>query len=291
MDGEDRLRATLTFGPDGVSGQLSPGPLTAIGDMLLATPARRQMTVDRGEDGAFTAVPDDVLPRGQFFGDAVLSDEQRRRQAIYTQLFGRPAPPRYPAQPTLLAWSAPLELGLQLPESAQHIGSALVSVPLEIERPAAGTKIIVPAPFLPYAAVAPPGEIAPSTTYNKDKDEWLSPLTTGSRVLLRFQIPKELLPFFVDEARLTLKINAPGRKLEILGLANGQLTTIAEQQSPVGQFEFTIDTPEHLRVDDQGGLYVGILVGKIVGEETAGISQVGWQVDDAWLELTGEVVE
>jgi len=90
---------------------------------------------------------------------------------------------------------------------------------------------------------------------------WLGPFSTAAVSMFRFQCPEELLPLRPTKAVLSLKLNAPSRKVEIIGLEGGRVISLGERQSPLGTVQFEIDRPEALRLDPQGGLRLGIRVG------------------------------
>jgi hypothetical protein len=281
------LAARVTFGPEGVIGIAALGPLRDPGDALLALPSRRNLAVRfTGADGAFVAGPDDQLAPGQFLASGVLSDEQRHRQEVYRQLLDRRTGPRYPARPTFLTWAAPLDLGFALPAEARRTGAALAAIPLTTERPAPGTRVTIPGPFLPYQGVGRDGF---SLLYDPKNNEWVAARRTAARTLLRFQIPPELLPLRVERATLEVDVNAPGRPLEVL--AGEGATALATRHGPVGRLRFTIDRADVLQPDAEGGVYLGLAVGDPTGRPGATAPADEWQVNELQLELTGRVPE
>src|SRR5262249_15223192 len=158
---------------------------------------------------------------------------------------------------TFLTWAAPADLGFTFPEHARRTGVALVAVPLEVERPAPGTGVLIPAPFLPYHGV--PGDQF-ALLYDPQTSAWVSSRTPPARTMLRFQVPRELLPLQIDRATVAVDVSAPGRPLEILaGGRRGEV--LATRASPVGRLRIEIDRPDVLRPDAAGGVYLGIAVG------------------------------
>lgn len=285
------IRARATFGPQGLSGTLSSGPLEDVGDAIIAAPRERSLAVHLAADGTFTAGIADVQAPGHYLGETVLSDRQRQRQEIYQRILQGRRSPRFPDRPMLLAWASPLDMGFVFGEGMRQSGGALVCVPLELERPAPGTRVAVPPPLLPYESVPLPGQVAGTATFNNLECRWVGPLTDASRTMLRFQCPEELLPLRAEKAVISVKLNAPSRAVEIIGLDGQQVVSLARSQSPLGTLQVTVDRPEVLKLDPQGGLRLGIGVGPIEGQTTGAITSVGWKIDDVTLELSGETLK
>ncbi len=285
------IRARATFGPEGLSGTFSPGPLEDVSDAILAAPRERSLAVHLASDGAFTAGIADVQAPGHYLGETVLSDRQRQRQQIFQRMLQGRRSPKFPYRPMLLAWASPLDMGFEFGEGVRRSGGALVCVPLELERPAPGTRVAVPPPLLPYESVPLPGQVAGTATFNNLECRWVGPLTDPSRTMLRFQCPEELLPLRVAKAVISVKLNAPSRAVDILGLDGERVVSLARSQGPLGTFQATVDRREVLGLDPQGGLRLGIGVGPIEGQTTGAITSVGWKIDDVTLELWGETLK
>jgi len=288
------INARAVFGPDGLTGSLATGPFQALADAVIATPSGMNLAVDLDESGGFHAGTGDVLSPGQYVAGTLLSDEQRRRQSVYGELFSLAAARRYPDRPTLLAWARPLEMQFEFPDEARRVGAALLAVPLSIDRSAAGTRVTIPSPFLPYRSVAGLAR-RPSGAYSHARREWIE-LRAPSESYLRFQFPAEVLPMELDRATLTLTINAPSRTLEVSGFAGGRPVRLATRNSPVGTFKFDVTRPDVLQLDDRGGLLLGISVGadrSVVSESSkadASIARSAWKIEAVELEAAGQVL-
>ena len=285
------IRARATFGPQGLAGMLSVGPLEDVGDAIIAAPMERGLAVHLHPDGSFTAGAGDLLAAGHYLGQTVLSDRQRRRQQILQRLLQGGKPPKYPERPMLLAWASPLDVQFLLADDVQRVGGALILIPLELERPQPGTRVMIPSPFLPFQAVPMPDDASESVTFSNLDGKWLGPFSTASRVMLRFQCPEELLPLRPQRALISVKLSAPSRKMEILGLEGKRVVPLAESQSPVGRVQFQIDRTDVLQLDPQGGLRLGIRVGAIEGQASTSITRAGWKIDDVYLEVTAETLK
>jgi hypothetical protein len=121
--------------------------------------------------------------------------------------------------------------------------------------------------------------------------EWIE-LRVPSTAYLRFQIPREVLPIALERASLTIRINAPSRKLEVLAFRGDQPVAVATRSSPVvGSFEFDVTESDLLGLDERGGLLLGIGIDREAGadRETAFVAPAGsaWQIEAVELEVAG----
>src|SRR5262249_34224220 len=130
------------------------------------------LAVRLGPDGTFSAAPGDVLPLGQppetgkqkgggqqkgseerqdiFLSGTVLSDQQQRRQELYRKLLDTPQQRPLQDRPLLLAQARPVDAPFALAPNPRTAGTALLVIPLELERPAPGTRVTIPGPLLAY---------------------------------------------------------------------------------------------------------------------------------------------
>jgi hypothetical protein len=190
--------------------------------------------------------------------------------------------------PAVLARAAPVETHFGLLDDVERLGGALVTIPLELERPSAKTQVVIPSLFLPYRCVEFPEDSYLSSAFSNLSGEWLGPLTAPTRALLRFQCPAQVLPLRCRAAKLTVAIQAPSRTMTILGIEDGKAIELARAESPIGTKQFTIDRGAALKLDHNGGLLLGIGVGTMQGKTAGEITARGWKIDEVQLELTGE---
>lgn len=272
------LTAVARFGPDGLEGRLAAGPFRDPADALLSMAEGRNLAVRLRPDGTFSAGSQDVLPAGQFLAAAVLSDRQQRRQDIYREAVKRTGRPE--SRNVLLAWAQPIDTHFTLAPGARTVGSALLVIPLRLERPAPGGRVTIPGPFVPYRRLLDNGPIRPTL----DSDQ-------GIDMHLRFQLPAEVLPLQVERARLVGKINAPGRRVTAAGRAGDQLVELHRVESPLDPIRVDITEERLLRPDEEGGLHVHVAVSELLGGREAGPGTLRvnerWTVEYLELEVVG----
>jgi hypothetical protein len=273
------MTAVARFGADGVEGKLT-GPFEDLADALLTTPNGRNLAVQIRPDGTFRAAAGDILPKGQFLAGAVLSDRQQRRQEIYRAFLKRSGSAVSQGRTALLAWASPLDMHFVLDPDVRTVGSALLVAPLRLERPAAGTRITIPGPFLLRQRMMNglPARAA---------------LESGASIdmHLRFQLPAEVLPFQVERARLSLRIDAPSRRVTIEGRTADRTQELVRVESPLDPIRLDIAEANLLRLDDEGGIHLNLNVSEPLkgGSARSSSRQLveKWTIEHLELEVVG----
>jgi hypothetical protein len=277
------LRAVARFGPEGLEGELTAGPFRDPADLVLRTANGRNLVVRLGPEGTFRADRADALPEGQFLSGAVLSDRQQRRQALYREFFKTPTEGGPKGQNLLLAWAEPADLGFTLAEQPRVTGSALLMIPLELERPAPGQRVTIPGQLIPYQRrIGSVGVMRPVRESNQDAE-----------MHLRFQLPREVLPFKVEGARLVARIDSPSRRVTVSGYDGDRLVELHRVESPLDPITVDLGEERFLRLDREGGLHLHVSVRHVPTpeeeEESVRFDQE-WTVEYLELEVTGQSI-
>ena len=287
------VEARGSFGPAGFTGTIQAGPFTEVSDAIIAMSSHRNLAVTIDSDGGFSAGPDDVLAPGQFIAGAVLTDRQRRREEVYREFLDADGPVSYPTRPMLLAWAQPLDLGFVVSREARQVGWALLPIPLKVDPVPADTEVVIPSAFVDFRQVTGPDEYS-SSAYLNHRREWLVQ-RTASRIWLRFQIPKEVLPLAIKQCTLTLNINAPSWRAQICGVSDMRPVPLQTLSGPVGVFRVLIDEPKALALDG-GGLLLGIMVDQDDGGDLAVADDprtrgAPWKIESVELEVSGVTLQ
>lgn len=295
---QQRLSAKATFGPDGLSGQLLLPENLKASDAVLATVSGR-IGVEIQPDGTFIAKSANLFSDEQFLSADLLGDEQTRRLKMFQQLLtfvpneeGGPRRNRvdYPTTPTLLFWTEPWEMGFQFSEGTRSLGSALVTVPVDFQRPAAGTEVSIASPLLLFNPVNGPDGTVPSGLWDPRKREWAQKANPSS-IWLRFQVPEALLPIETLSGRLVVRVTGPMGKLQIAGAKGAQAVPLKTWMDPVGSLEFEIPGGELLAADASGGILLKVSAGDpdrpelTKTESSAGDKVNYWQIESLSLAL------
>jgi hypothetical protein len=264
------LEAVARFGPAGVEGRLSPGPFADPADAILMTPSRQAVPVRLAADGTFTPDPDP--PPGQLLAGAVLSDRQLRRQAVYAKWAAAATPLRPDGPDLLLVWATPPGLPFATGRDDRTIGAALLALPIRYERPAPGTRVVVPRPLVPFRKLTLTGLGPPTLESIHPADQ-----------TFRFQLPPAVLPLAVERATLALRIRAPLRTVTVYARDGAARTPVAAVSGPLDPIRSEMTDARLLRPDARGGLLLDVEVGPAVG----GDAGTRWAIESVGLEVAG----
>lgn len=316
IESEGTLResaaAIAHFGPEGLRGEFRPGGLVrlALGaaeteeasgpdasdrpradavtfeDGLLVFPNAMPLAANLRPDGHFAAGESDRLAEGQFFNATMLGDEQRRRSKVFAEWLAQRQRVGPLGQPVLLCWAQGERSGLHTGRGIRQSTSSMVIIPVQLERPPAGTAVRIPSPAIRLQSVrAAQGH---SVVFDNHFERWTYPDASARVVRLRFQMPESLLPLRLEQATLRLDCHLPSRRLEIFLVGDGPPELLASSQNASGIVETKIDDPRRLTLDEGGGLTLEISVGELqteVAEETLGTA--GWSIRSSRLRASG----
>ena len=269
-----------------------PGSLGAVSDVLLLAPGRRAMQTHRQADGTLLARLSDLLLPGQYATGTLISGTTRRRQTALRNLLTSDR--LWPANDlVLLGWAEPVDLPFVLNDPEHCAGSALVTVPVRLSRPAAGTRVAIPSSLVQYRTTAGDrGTISPA--YSNLDRKWVDQLVTATRAKLRIDLPSVLLPLEVDHLSVTLNIVATQREVKILGKntnSNDQKDVILwRTESPVGTTRIDIKPDTAWQVAEPGDLALPLSVGEHPHQEGGASAKAGWQIDDFSLDVAGTIL-
>ncbi len=253
-----------TFTEQGFTGTISGVRADRCEDaVVIATPAPSlAIELDPQSEGNFSSDADDVLSADQFIRSTMVSNVQRDRQQLIRDLLANEIPP-FGDQPIMLLWTDPVYSGVEFDDGFKRSGSALVSLPIELQSPPSGSKFQVPASFMQIRPFA--GARGSTAIFNWRTGQWIE-MSKPSEAELRCDVPRVLLPCELSRANITLKLNAPSRTLQVKALIDGQFVTVFEKQDPSGVLRFSIEDAQALELDDQGGLILSLAISPSEGE-------------------------
>lgn len=297
------IRVRGTFDADGFRGTLAGLDAARCEDGLVGVSPGVNVAVTfdaASQTGEVIAKASDVLPPGQFIPGSILSDRQRIRQTFLNGAFGSPETNSLAKVPSLLLWTVPVDTGVQFDDRFDKSGSALYSIPIQIDRPAPGSDFHVPATFIRANTFL--SDRGSTVVFNPRTGQWLSELTNPVEAELRFEFPKPLRSMTLKRVNVTIKINAPSRTFFVKALVDGQPTTVYQQDNATGLLQFTIDRGDALELDNDVGLWLalGVTESKEAVEKRAAQAESGeaettvvdnttWQIDYVHLDAVGRI--
>lgn len=301
----ERVEADGAFGPDGFSGRLSIPATIRVSDEILVTHSG-QLGVELHADGTFRADADHVLARNQFIGGSILSDEQNRRQRTTRAVLEEFRNDDWTDRAWIFLWSEKNLARFGFSEERRLLGTSLLAVPLIMQRPAVGTSVQIPSPFLPYRSTAAPDGRPPSALWDRRKQIWHEH-AGPARVWLSFRLPAELAPIELTGGRLAVQVAGPLGRLEVLGLrtmpgntqpgsSESDSVLIRQWDDPVGTLSVPLNDPTVLQVGSDGGVAFGFsIAGPPKPDRSAEVPDIEskvsyWRIEDVSLELTGKIL-
>ena len=153
------LTVNCRFGPQGLVGDLSLGPFKGLADALLVVPGGERLVLKIEGD---SIVASEQLPRGRYFLATVLSDKQQQRGRIYQQILDPEDPlvPPFPRHQEELGCARPVDVGFRFPDQQDHVGTALVSIPISIGETPPGDAFQIPPALLPFQSMVGPQSLS-----------------------------------------------------------------------------------------------------------------------------------
>ncbi|WP_397568090.1 hypothetical protein [Schlesneria sp. T3-172] len=300
-----RLEARATFDASGVTGKYT-GILKPGTDPLIATHEGR-LGVTLNSNGTFSAPAEAVFKSNQFLSADLISDEQDRHRRTFEKLLANPKRKDYPNRPQLMFWSDEWAPSIRFGENLHSRGATLVAIPLILERPEEGTEFLIPSPFLSMHNRTHPDGTPASTMWSYTQQEWQERAQPGTS-WLKIQVPKELLPLQASRARIDFRVSGPVGRIEILGLKDGQVTSVQAVNDPVGELAIDVTDTDILKIAEDGELTLGLIAGdtrrkEAVGDAAGGKKSLGdnafdpsskvnyWRIESMTLQLWVKATE
>jgi hypothetical protein len=281
---QDRILKPVSgeFGPSGlqISGQESL--LASLQDSAIAAP-RGALGMTRTGPGRRLAGANDILPAGQFIESSFLTRSQQRHNLIESELFN---PTRRSASEALLLGWTSQHAGIPLMRLTHHpvtMHQTLLVIPVDMRHSAAGTRVALPWPFLPWTLVPGPGQHAPAPVYDTREHHWLRDLSSPANIYLRFQFPRQVLPLKITSAALNVAISAPNRPVAILVQVHGHFVRIGGSTNGGGTLTLHPTAAEMAAISDSGGWRCEIRVGGNIDPN------ITWHVTSIDLSAAGTV--
>ncbi len=263
------------FGPGGL--EIDSGPLKAdrMGNVVVAAPAG--MLAVRGLPASRMKFGDSsILPHGEYLAAGLLTASLASIGKVYHAIVLRGV-----RTPHIFCqtdhWTAPLTPG----GSPQRYTQSVVDLPIELKPPAAGKKVHIPWPFLPFDLIKGPGQQAASTVYESNRHEWIQHISHSSHIYIRYQLPAVENHLRVTSGVLHLNLSAPGRPVTIMVRRKGVWRAVKTIESPAGRMLFRLGARHSPLVGGNGGLAVGIYIGGKNLRATA------WEMHSVRLSVSG----
>ena len=285
---DEEVTALGRFGPEGLEITLDEGSLTNVTDVVLPTARGHFAPSDQG-DGRYVARTEDLLSPGRFFRSVAGTDARRRHEQIYTLYFesgGVDLLDKLDDQQRLMFWVDRIDTGLGLGFEAEQLGDAMVIMPLRMQPTEPGTKVRVPASFVPFEPSRSPWAGMVSTPYDTRKREWIGQISAPKEVAIEFSLPREVLPLDVESLALTLSFgSSSGWAVHLRDPNSNKPQTIEQWANPGSSLRIEL-TEYGYSIDKQGRVLVAFGVNSVPG-----VAVDPWTLQSVTLSASGTVLQ
>jgi hypothetical protein len=290
------IMALGKFGPGGLEGTVDLTSLGASdgkpsGGGLIVFPFSPAMAANIKEDGSFVAGFGDILAPGQFFNEALITENQRHQQAVYQAWYDHYIESLDP-NPYLLTWYESLGTGLDWRDDVRVLDASLLVVPLKLLASDPGQLLEIPSPAIRMRAI--PSAQGQSSTFANQRQQWIHPYARPSTTRIRFQLPSTTLPAVVGGVSLDVDCNIPSRTMEI-HLLDGQNpdsvtpVLVASIKNASGRMTFGLPNDVRPTLDADGGLIFELSVGELLSEvEEQTMANSAWSIRSTALNISGK---
>ncbi len=220
----------------------------------------------------------------------LISSEQQRRLEVYQQFF-RPDDRTQNLDRVLYGWTDLWSDTPQWSRELTSLGSALVSMPVKLQRPAVGSQVFVPHGLVKLRRDL--GQASTTFAFSDTTGKWKSELTMAVNAAMQLVLPDEVLPFEAEAIELELDIKAPKRDVTIQVASQAGPVELAQLKSPSIPWSMTITDPQILAEARDGviSFSLGISERTDIGPGVSSSNVVAWQVDSLRASFRGSVAE
>lgn len=265
----DRLEARATVNAEGIVGRCASQ--AAGGTNAIIATRRGRVSVVMGTDGSFTAPVEGVMEPDQYLNATLLDDTQDRRRRILQALFSDDAWRNSLDTPQLMLWVNGWEHGFEFGDGLERRGDTMLSAPLALTRPEAGTEVLIPSPLIDYTSRRPPDGSIDAGFWDDGRQEWQE-RSSRSTSWLNVHVPQAFLPLEARQLSVEITVSGLMGQIELLGVKDGSAVSLQSVDDPVGTVVMEIDDPDVLAVSESGELTLGLSAGVL---EDADGSQAG----------------
>jgi hypothetical protein len=257
-------------------------------DPLVSFAPGSQLLCSAQEDRLWTAHSSQMAGGERWITGSLISDEQMRRAEIYRSLFETNLGAEARTKRVLYGF---MDLWPNAPtwdRDLVHRGTALVSLPIHLQRPNVGTKILVPYSLMACEALHGPG--LRTTAFNQKTGRWKKDATIGSVARVRYHLPPEVLPLKFSSIAIEILANAPQRKLIVSRVNQGVVSEIASIESPSIPWNKTLTAATDMPDPNLGYIDLQIEVTSRLGANAEFEQVVNWGIEYVRVHVDGTVL-
>lgn len=286
-----QLVARASLSSAGLHVQLPANTPSDFGDPVLSFVNGDPMLCERSGDG-FNVLNNITVAGERWVAGSFLSDEQQRRLDIYREFFKADSKVDNQVQRplrTLYGWTAPWDGALWNRELTQR-GSALVALPIVLERPEIGAEVLIPHGLIKLQRnLANP---AVTSTYDDRLGTWNKRVSSAVEADMQFILPNELVPITASAVELELDIKAPDREVIVSVQTNSGKIELVKLESPSIPWTASITNADVLAAVNSGVLNVQVKVSPSRDRDGNGLASnmILWEIEHFHASVRGKVL-
>ncbi|MFN9987429.1 MAG: hypothetical protein ACK52S_17920 [Pirellula sp.] len=276
------MLAVAEFTSDGLSIQIPTGLPAPLKDPVLCYMVGAP-TLAKSLDSQRILVDGSYPAEGERWTlDSIVDSEQLRRNSIYKKLFESSDRLQAPSR-TLFGWTEAFSRGGEWNPSLEKRGIALVSIPLALATPKAGSEVFVPYTMIDVRS-ADVGSSSP--IYLEGIGRWVNQSSNKSEAFLEFILPSQVTPMDVASIEIDFDVQAPRRmvRLSSVGIEDAPPIEIASLNEPSIPYKATIEDPRILQAFQDGTLIVKIEI----SDDREPDSSIPWRIKHLRLSARGK---
>ena len=288
----DPLTAHGTLDDRGLQLQISNTELLQPEDLIVASRSPDLMEARQTASATWRSESRDVLPPGEISNETMISKLQVQRKALNQTLFNHADRLQaFPEELSVLFWSRQLPSSLQTDAELRRQSSTLMVVPVDLQPPDVGERVLLPPVLLPYQTIANENGGVSSAFFNRRRT-WIE-VSKGVVTVLKFDLPTACRPFDFEQVDVSIRLRAGSRDVSVSVGGPGAWTPLETLSSPVGTFDFSLPV-ERLNQVSHSSIYLKIDVSdsQLEAEDDQNFENFGeqdnyWKIDRVLMTAAG----
>lgn len=281
------LKVKAILDSDGLRLELPELPSTLEDPVLSYTLGGRMLV---GGSGPTRSVDPSLTAKdGRWIAGTLISTEQQRRLEVYRQFFATGDRKQYLDQ-VLYGWTDVWPETPGWSRELEESGSALVALPVELQRP--NPKELIDVPHGLVRLQNDESRLGSSLAFDGQTGEWVRELTSAATANLQLVLPKELVPFEAEYLDLMLNMEAPQRDVQLRIETEQGVVFTQDFNEPSIPWSGRVSDPRVLEAAKDGTLNLVLEVSdrKDLKQGQSSNRSVPWQVNNLEASYRGRVV-
>jgi hypothetical protein len=282
--GEFTEQGAIVSLPSSLPSELSAPIINYVpGAPVLGTPIESGVSTDDSSAARTRLLVDGAYPaEGQRWTlDTIVGEEQVRRAEIMQKIL-ETTDRLQTVSRTVLGWSELFDQGPQWKESIERRGTALVTMPMTLETPEVGAKILVPYPFI---EVKTSSFGVSSPVFIDAIGRWIMQSSNRAETHLEFRLPSEVLPLNLSEIEIDWDLAVPRRDVKLSWIKSGDLSVhdLVSLKEPSIPWKSVLKDPDLLKEFEDGLMIVRL---EVSDDREVG-SSIPWRIKHLRMNVRG----